>query len=198
MEVTRTDGTKVEVGGAAFAEIVVKPAVFKALCEQQSGSASYQLLACESGKLNKPGGSAFDFQQALSKLGHGGTVFAPTGMLGTGSKPGPSSPFTVVFSNGSWAEFNGQVPAGTSANEPTGPALDETNVGGGEAEESDTTWMFEPTEEDNAWDAEESGTTWTFDSTEEDNAHEAASEELPDVPGETVLGGGGDDEMDER
>ncbi|MEV0056371.1 hypothetical protein AB0H34_38540 [Saccharopolyspora shandongensis] len=147
VEVTWTDGTTVAVGGEAFAKIVAKPAIFKTLCEQQSGAASYQLLACESGKLNKPGGSAFDFQQALSKLGHGGTVFAPTGVLFIEFKPGPSSPFTVVLSNGGWAEFDGQVPVGTSANEPAGFVQDGTNVGGWEAEESDTTRTFDSTED---------------------------------------------------
>ncbi|MFI0467239.1 hypothetical protein ACH347_24445 [Saccharopolyspora sp. 5N102] len=173
-EVTRTDGTTVAVGGEAFAKIVAKPAIFKALCEQQSGSASYQLLACESGKLNKPGGSAFDFQQALSKLGHGGTVFAPTEVVSTGSKPGPSSPFTVVFSNGGWAEFDGQeVPGGTGpqVEEPTG-VVDPTNSGGREAADEDTTWTSEPGEQDDTWD-------WDFETGEGlDSSPQPTSEAL--------------------
>ncbi|MGW1680414.1 scabin-related ADP-ribosyltransferase [Saccharopolyspora sp. NPDC002376] len=101
--VTHKDGSKVKLTGDAFAKVVSNSTLFTA-----NQNRDYQLLACSSGKLNEPGGSAYDFQQAIAQFGHGGAVYAPSSAVGT--KLHGSTPITALADGGTWNTFGDAEP----------------------------------------------------------------------------------------
>ncbi|MEU5844924.1 scabin-related ADP-ribosyltransferase, partial [Saccharopolyspora shandongensis] len=144
MAVTLFDGRQVSVDGATFAEILVRSAAF-VLAHPTSGPGSYLLVACDSGQLTERGGGAYDFQQALVRLGRGGVVFAATQVVGTDvvvepqrAAHLPPRPYTVVPNRGWWNAFGAQE---TSATGDTDAGNDDPSEGpsdeSGHAEDSD-------------------------------------------------------------
>ncbi|MER7078173.1 scabin-related ADP-ribosyltransferase [Saccharopolyspora kobensis] len=101
--VTHRDGRTVKLPGASFAKVVKHYGYFAA-------NRDYLLLACSSGKLTEPGGSAYDFQQALAQF-DSGAVHAPSGKVGT--KLHGSTPSTVLADSGTWNTFGNARPAPT-------------------------------------------------------------------------------------
>ncbi|WP_236725342.1 hypothetical protein [Amycolatopsis orientalis] len=65
------------VTGTEFAALALGDEGFRQALETRP-EAPIVLLACESGKLNRPGGGGYDFRRELKNRGHDRTVYAPT------------------------------------------------------------------------------------------------------------------------
>ncbi|MDA3644960.1 hypothetical protein LZ318_03740 [Saccharopolyspora indica] len=106
--VVHSDGSKVKLRGDAFAKVVKHSGYFTA-----NQNRDYLMLACKSGKLTGPGGSAYDFQQALAQF-DSGAVRAPSSKVATMLLD--SVPVTVLNEGGDWNTFGDATPTTTATN----------------------------------------------------------------------------------
>jgi uncharacterized protein YukE len=93
---------KVYVDGDTFAKVAEQSKVFRDAVGKNNPN-TYQLQACSSGKLTEPGGSAYDFQKALSDEFRK-PVYAPSEKNGTFNLPETGSSF--VENGGQWRRFS--------------------------------------------------------------------------------------------